>query len=51
MASLQGKVKIANLWSKIRGVDFNEFDPVWLRNAIEEPLDEADIKKGTRLEE
>jgi hypothetical protein len=29
----------------------DEFDPVWLRNAIEEPLDEADIKKETRLEE
>ena len=24
----------------------DRFDPVWLRNAVEEPLDEADIKRG-----
>lgn len=27
-----------------------EFDPVWLRNAVEEPLDEADIAANTSLE-
>jgi hypothetical protein len=26
------------------------FDPVWLRNAVEEPLDEADVRKQARLE-
>lgn len=26
------------------------FDPVWLRNAVEEPLDEADISADARLE-
>lgn len=26
------------------------FDPVWLRNAVEEPLDEADIDSNRRLE-
>lgn len=27
-----------------------QFDPVWLRNAVEEPLDEADVDAQTRLE-
>ena len=26
------------------------FDPVWLRNAVEEPLDEADITAQSQLE-
>jgi len=26
------------------------FDPVWLRNAVEEPLDEADARRQSRLE-
>jgi hypothetical protein len=27
-----------------------QFDPVWLRNAVEEPLDEADVEAQTKLE-
>lgn len=27
-----------------------EFDPNWIRNAVEEPLDELDIKALTKLE-
>lgn len=27
-----------------------EFDPTWIRNAVEEPLDEMDIQASTRLE-
>ena len=28
----------------------SEFDPVWLRNAVEEPLDEANVDVRTSLE-
>jgi hypothetical protein len=28
----------------------SDFDPVWLRNAVEEPLDEADVDAHTELE-
>ena len=27
----------------------SKFDPQWIRNAIEEPLDEADIHSTTKL--
>ncbi len=35
-----GKVKV-----NIEGTSTEGFDPSWLRNAVEEPLDEADIEK------
>lgn len=35
---------------EIRAHASQEFDPNWIRNAIEEPLDELDIKASTRLE-
>ncbi|MGC8742210.1 MAG: ATP-binding protein, partial [Candidatus Sumerlaeaceae bacterium] len=35
-----GKVRI-----RIEGTSAAGFDPTWLRNAVEEPLDEADIKR------
>jgi hypothetical protein len=35
-----GKVVI-----QIEATSQNGFDPAWLRNAVEEPLDEADIER------
>ena len=35
----EGKVTI-----HIEGVSSSGYDPLWLRNAVEEPLDEADIE-------
>ncbi len=35
-----GKVKV-----NIEGTSTEGFDPSWLRNAVEDPLDEADIEK------
>jgi uncharacterized protein len=37
-----GKVTI-----RVQGASGNGFDPAWLRNAVEEPLDEADIEFET----
>lgn len=37
--SERGRVKL-----KVEAVNPQGFDPVWLRNAVEEPLDEADIE-------
>lgn len=34
-----GKVRI-----RVEGASADGFDPSWLRNAVNEPLDEADIK-------
>ncbi len=36
----EGKVKV-----NVEGTSASGFDPSWLRNAVEEPLDEADIEK------
>lgn len=35
---------------EIRAHTQKEFDPTWIRNAIEEPLDEMDIPASTQLE-
>lgn len=35
-----GKIRI-----RIEGISGDGYDPSWLRNAVDEPLDEADIER------
>ena len=44
IANLADKSDGARVKIRIEGISESGFDPAWLRNAVDEPLDEADIK-------
>ncbi|MEG3936093.1 DUF499 domain-containing protein [Microcoleus sp. T3_B1] len=50
LQTLSDKADNMSIKIDIKADTVKEFDPTWLRNAIEEPLDEMDIKASTRLE-
>jgi len=50
LQSLSDKANDMTIQIEVRAHTKQEFDPNWIRNAIEEPLDELDIKASTRLE-
>jgi hypothetical protein len=50
LQSLSDKANDMTIQIEVRAHTTQEFDPNWIRNAIEEPLDELDIKASTRLE-
>ncbi|NET07313.1 MAG: DUF499 domain-containing protein [Symploca sp. SIO2B6] len=50
LQTLSDKAEDLTIQIEIRAYTNQEFDPNWIRNAIEEPLDELDIKASTRLE-
>lgn len=45
IANLADKSDGAKVRIKVEGVSTDGFDPSWLRNAVDEPLDEADIER------
>ena len=45
LQALSDKSRKMSVTIQIHAEAQDRFDPVWLRNAIEEPLDEADIKR------
>ncbi|MDD5204467.1 MAG: DUF499 domain-containing protein [Desulfobacterales bacterium] len=45
IANLADKSDSTRVKLKVEGVSSSGFDPQWLRNAVDEPLDEADIKR------
>ena len=51
LQALSDKADDMTIHSEIRAHTKQEFDPSWIRNAIEEPLDEMDIKASTWLEQ
>ena len=46
LQALSDKSEKMNVSIQIDAEAQDRFDPVWLRNAVEEPLDEADIKRS-----
>ncbi|MEG3984307.1 DUF499 domain-containing protein [Microcoleus sp. T3B2] len=50
LQTLSDKADNMSIKIEIKADTVKEFDPTWLRNAIEEPLDEMDIQASTRLE-
>lgn len=50
LQALSDKADDMTINIEIRAHTKQEFDPSWIRNAIEEPLDEMDIKASTWLE-
>jgi hypothetical protein len=47
---LSDKADDMTIQIEIKASTKGEFDPNWIRNAIEEPLDEMDIQANTKLE-
>lgn len=47
IANLADKSDGGKVIVNVEGMSSGGFDPSWLRNAVEEPLDEADIEKLT----
>ena len=47
IANLADKSDSGKVRLKVEGTSAAGFDPAWLRNAVEEPLDEADIARTT----
>ena len=47
IANLADKSDGARVRIRIEGFSDAGFDPSWLRNAVDEPLDEADIERTT----
>jgi hypothetical protein len=47
IANLADKSDGARVRIRIEGSSAAGFDPSWLRNAVDEPLDEADIERTT----
>ena len=45
IANLADKFDGARVRIRIKGSSAAGFDPSWLRNAVDEPLDEADIER------
>ncbi|MDV2993250.1 MAG: hypothetical protein N4J56_002904 [Chroococcidiopsis sp. SAG 2025] len=50
LQALSDKADDMDIQIEIRAHTKQEFDPNWIRNAIEEPLDEMDIQANTHLE-
>ncbi|MGL5872515.1 MAG: ATP-binding protein [Xenococcaceae cyanobacterium] len=50
LQSLSDKADEMTIQIEVRAHTTKEFDRNWIRNAIEEPLDELDIKASTKLE-
>jgi hypothetical protein len=50
LQALSDKADDMTIQIEVRAHTNQEFDPNWIRNAIEEPLDEMDIQASTRLE-
>ena len=50
LQALSDKADDMTINIEIRAHTKQEFDPSWIRNAIEEPLDEMNIKASTWLE-
>jgi hypothetical protein len=46
IANLADKSDGGEITVKVEGTSAKGFDPAWLRNAVEEPLDEADVKRS-----
>lgn len=44
LANLAEKADGGKIIIQVQATSANGFDPAWLRNAVEEPLDEADIE-------
>ncbi len=50
LQALSDKADDMTIQIEVRAHTNQEFDPNWIRNAIEEPLDEMDIQASTKLE-
>lgn len=50
LQALSDKADDMTIQIEVRAHTLQEFDRAWIRNAIEEPLDEMDIQASTRLE-
>ncbi len=50
LQALSDKADDMTIQIEVRAHTKREFDPTWIRNAVEEPLDEMDIQASTRLE-
>lgn len=50
LQTLSDKADDMSVQIEVRAHTKKEFDPSWIRNAIEEPLDEMDIQASTKLE-
>lgn len=50
LQTLSDKADDMTVQIEVRAHTKKEFDPSWIRNAIEEPLDEMDIQASTKLE-
>ena len=50
LQSLSDQADNMSVQIEVRAHTTKEFDPNWINNAIEEPLDELDIKASTKLE-
>jgi hypothetical protein len=48
IANLADKSDEGKLTIQIEATNAAGYDPTWLRNAVEEPLDEADVERGDR---
>jgi len=44
IANLADKSDDGKVTIKVEGTSSDGYDPSWLRNAVEEPLDEADVE-------
>jgi hypothetical protein len=50
LQALSDKADDMTITIEVQAHTKDDFDLAWIRNAIEEPLDELDIKTSTRLE-
>ncbi|MBW4559185.1 MAG: DUF499 domain-containing protein [Trichormus sp. ATA11-4-KO1] len=50
LQTLSDKAEGMTIKIEVQAHTQDKFDPTWIRNAIEEPLDEMDIQASTRLE-
>jgi hypothetical protein len=50
LQTLSDKAEGMTIKIEVQANTQDKFDPTWIRNAIEEPLDEMDIQASTRLE-
>jgi hypothetical protein len=49
IANLADKSDSGQITVRIEGTSQSGFDPSWLRNAVEEPLDEANVERSEKL--
>ena len=50
LQTLSDKADDMTIKIEVRAHTQKDFDPTWIRNAVEEPLDELDIQASTWLE-